>query len=134
MSTRRIVAEWLRDSAIGFLLLVGGIAIVDVLRLSFGWKSRLLYSPCMCIGLLPFLWFAKRKGAIASGFPDLFAFMILGVLSASVLSYPSAAAWLHEHTYYCTLVFAISVLGPIWLYRGIREFCTSKFSRKGPDG
>ncbi len=133
MSTRRIVAEWLRDSAIGFLLLVGGMAIVDVLRLSFGWKSRLLYSPCMCIGLLPFLWFAKRKGAIAFDLVDVFAWLVLCILSARVLSCSSVTAWLDEHTYYGTLAFAISVLGPIWLYRGIREFCTSKFSRKGPD-
>jgi len=134
MSTRRIVAEWLRDSTIGFLLLVGGISVVDVVNLLFGWKSLLLYLPCMCIGLIPFFWFAKRKGAITFDVLDFFAWLVFCTLSAFVLSYPSAAEWLHEHEYYGAFLFPISVLGSVWIYRGIRGFWTSQFSRERQGG
>ena len=134
ISTRRIVAEWLRDSAIGFLLFVGGMSLVDILRLLFGWESRLLSLPCMYVGFFPFLWFAKRKGAIAFDNLDVFAWIIFGILSAWVLSYSSVLDWLGEHTYYGDLVFPISVLAPIFLYRGIRGFYASRFNREGKAG
>jgi hypothetical protein len=121
MNTRRIVAEWVRDSTIGFVLIVGGVTLADLVDLSLGSHAPLLSLICFCVSLVPFFWFAKRKGVIAFDLLHVVAWFAFVPLLAWLLSYPSVAAWLHDHEYYSAFLFPITVLGPIWLYRSIRK-------------
>jgi hypothetical protein len=124
MNPYRGVVEWLRDSTIGFLLIVGGVALAEIVHACFGWQLPLM----VAAGLFPFLWFAKKKGVMAFDFVDGIAWLTYVVVMGCVLSCPWLSLWLRGlrelYPSYGVLVFALSVLAPIWLYRAGRRICT----------
>lgn len=132
MSTRRIVAEWLRDSMIALALIVAGVTAMEVLAIYFGWQSRLLRTICECVSFVPFLWFAKRKGVMDFDLVDVVVWLAFGALLAFVLSYPSVTGWLHEHERCSAILFPVTVLGSIYVYRNIRNFCAFRFHGNRP--
>ncbi|MBL8820184.1 MAG: hypothetical protein JNL58_29445 [Planctomyces sp.] len=75
------VWQYLRDVAIGFTLMVGGMALGGYLAEFFqSWKD-VAYMPCLGIGIVPFWWFTRHCGLHKTRFRDL-AFGIT-ILSAT---------------------------------------------------
>ena len=61
MDNWTIINEWLRDSAIGFLLIIAGFGLAELLKELFQTSNPMAYSCFLCIGIIPFVWFAAKR-------------------------------------------------------------------------
>ncbi len=103
--------------------------LADILALPFGRKSLLAHSVCVCIGMIPFLWFAKRKGVIVFDLLDFVTLSALVALDAVALQ-RIPIDFRHE---YGAFLFPIPVLC-FMLYRGIRNLRAPRSDTQTPGG
>ena len=86
MNRRTIVKQWLCDSAIGFLLLVIAAAVSDVLHHFLTPQVPGAYAPWFSVCMIPFLLFARHRGAISFKYWELVAFLLFASFTGSVVS------------------------------------------------
>ncbi len=61
MNHATVIREWLRDSAIGFSLMIGGFMVAGLLAEWFQTRHSVAYAFFLCIGAIPFMWFAGKR-------------------------------------------------------------------------
>jgi hypothetical protein len=69
----RIVYETVRDCVIGFVLIVAALAVALLVA---GGASHRWFTICLCIGLLPFVWFTKKRAAVRFGWLEYLAWSV----------------------------------------------------------
>lgn len=67
-TSRAIIAEWLRNSAIALVLMISGFAVADLIAAAIGRDVPGSYMFGLMVGLAPFVWFLNRhqKGDLRS--------------------------------------------------------------------
>lgn len=70
MTRKQIIAEWLRNSAIAFWFVIGGFLLAGALSKLWGAHSSIVYMACLSVGMIPFCWFARQRGALAFSVRD----------------------------------------------------------------
>jgi uncharacterized membrane protein YccC len=113
MDRTTVIKEWLRDSAIGFFLILGGFTVGGLLAQWFQTDNSLAYTIFLCIGGIPFMWFAgKRLGYFPPWkYAALFG-LIVATAGASVLLERFV-----DNTFASIIAMAI-VSGCFWWLRG----------------
>ena len=117
MHACQIIVEWLRDSLVGFMLLVAAIVIAGLLTRLFGGQGSPLYMIYLCIGILPFLWFAKKRQVFKGDWWDRLAWaaFIVAISSVPVGTGGRLGRWPH------TAFVVVSMFCFGWIYQTIRR-------------
>lgn len=110
MNSRTIVKEWLRDSAVGFALLVVAALLSGVLHCALTPEFGGAYAVWFALCLLPFLFFARGRGALSFGSWEIPAFLVFALLIAVV---PRTFLG-HDVSY---IVAVLVFVGLLWLIR-----------------
>jgi hypothetical protein len=61
MDRSAVIKLWLRDSAIGYFLIIFGFTIAGLLAQWFQTNNSVAYSLFLCIGETPFAWYAGKR-------------------------------------------------------------------------
>ena len=110
MSSRTIVKEWLRDSAIGFALVVGAALLSGLLHPAVTPEFRGAYAVWFALCMLPFLFFARSRGTLSFNSWEIVAFLVFALLIGSV---PRTFLGRHLSLVVTVLLF----VGLMWLIR-----------------
>jgi hypothetical protein len=100
MDNRSIIKEWLRDSAIGFVLVVGGVAVSDSLAHSLHLGVGIGYLCLLMANEIPFAYFLGRTWGFFLWWEYLGFFLC-------VVSMVAARDWLVQLGLNRTLVVAV---------------------------
>ena len=113
--------EYLRDVALAFLIVIGGLLLAGAIAEPFRHLADLAYPAALCIGLAPFWWFTRRCQIHDFDFYDytvLSVFTLLATVLRSALAGPNQR--MIE-----TLIIAVAFGGFLgswgWLRRKLRH-------------
>ena len=110
MSARTIVIEWLRHSAIGFALVVGAALLSGFLHGAVTPEFRGAYAVLFALCMMPFLFFARSRGALSFKSREIVAFLVFALLIGLV---PRTFLGGHLSLVVTVLLF----VGLMWLIR-----------------
>jgi hypothetical protein len=112
------ILGWLRDSAIGFALIVGGLAIVQLAVWNFVMPGAPWNTILICLALLPFIWFAKRRQVLRVTWWGYLAFAIFCTAFIGVDHYVRRM-WGRS----ISIVVAVGLFSCVlWVYPRVRKF------------
>jgi hypothetical protein len=124
MHPLRIVYESLRDCVIGFALIVAGFAFAVWL---WGGSTTFWFTVCLCTGMLPFAWFAKKRGSAKFSWWDYLAWAAF-VLMVSTVSESFKETW-GQWASVTFLAVSFGCFG--WMYQTIRKRLAPKSAEQG---
>ena len=127
MHPLRIVYESLLDCVIGFALIVAGLAFAVWLG---GGGTAFWFTACFCIGMLPFAWFAKKRGSVKFSWWDYLAW------AAFIFAISIARACIGDRLRSWSFAVFVGVsFGCFgWIYQNIRRRLTSYTTRHDSHG
>lgn len=109
-----VAYETVRDCVIGFVLIVAALAFASLVA---GAANPHWFTICLCIGLLPFVWFAKKRAATRFAWWEYLAWSVFFIAISGVREHLTQR-WGHRAW---DLVFHVSVGCCFWIHMTIRK-------------
>jgi hypothetical protein len=117
MRTSGYILSWLRDSAIGFVLLTLGAALPGLLGRLFGEQNGGWFVLYFAIGMTPFFWFARRRQVTEASWWGYLA--AAAVLTGIFWAQGAVEANLGKKGFLFFVILVATVLG--WAMKGRRD-------------